>query len=83
MLIDTLAKFNFPVSCTELEARRERPTTEEDEEKKEKEGDGETIEDEMLKQEYLLDPSLTVGDLLLEENVEVIDFVRFECGESN
>ncbi|XP_030829767.1 elongation factor Ts, mitochondrial [Strongylocentrotus purpuratus] len=42
----------------------------------------ETETDEMVNQEYLLDPSLTVGELLLQENVEVVDFARFECGES-
>ncbi|XP_071488554.1 elongation factor Ts, mitochondrial-like [Diadema antillarum] len=42
----------------------------------------ETESDEMLNQEYLLDPSLTVGELLQQENIQVLDFVRFECGES-
>lgn len=42
----------------------------------------ETETDEMVNQEYLLDPSLTIGELLHQENVEVVDFARFECGES-
>ncbi|XP_033629381.1 elongation factor Ts, mitochondrial-like [Asterias rubens] len=40
------------------------------------------VETEMLKQEYLLDPTMTVGDLVRQENLEIIDFARFECGES-
>ncbi|XP_077997488.1 elongation factor Ts, mitochondrial-like [Glandiceps talaboti] len=38
-------------------------------------------ESEMVKQEFLLDPSITVGELLKEEGVEVMDFVRYQCGE--
>lgn len=41
--------------------------------------DGE-LSDVLLEQEYLLDDSLTVKDLLHKENVEVVDFVRYECG---
>ena len=40
------------------------------------------VETEMLKQEYLLDPTMTVGDLVRQENLEIIDFARFECGEA-
>ncbi|XP_038049138.1 elongation factor Ts, mitochondrial-like [Patiria miniata] len=39
-------------------------------------------ETEMLKQEYLLDPTITVGDLVRQESLEIIDFARFECGEA-
>lgn len=35
----------------------------------------------LLNQEFLLDPSLTVRDFLVQNSVEVVDFVRFECGE--
>ncbi|XP_068755301.1 elongation factor Ts, mitochondrial-like [Montipora capricornis] len=42
-----------------------------------KEGD---VSDVLLEQEYLLDESQTVKDLLNKEDVEVVDFVRYECG---
>lgn len=38
-------------------------------------------EDCLIFQEYLLDPTITVDQLLNENNVNVIDFQRFECGE--
>ncbi|XP_070563364.1 elongation factor Ts, mitochondrial-like [Ptychodera flava] len=38
-------------------------------------------ETEMVKQEFLLDPSVKVGELLKEEGVEIVDFVRYQCGE--
>jgi len=41
--------------------------------------DGE-VNEVLLEQEYLLDDSVIVGDLLNREGVEVIDFVRYECG---
>ena len=41
--------------------------------------DGE-VNEVLLEQEYLLDDSVTVKDLLNREGVEVIDFVRYECG---
>ena len=41
--------------------------------------DGE-VNDVLLEQEYLLDDSVIVKDLLNREGVEVIDFVRYECG---
>lgn len=40
----------------------------------------EETSDVLLEQEYLLDDSLTVIDLLDKEGVEVVDFVRYECG---
>lgn len=36
--------------------------------------------DALLEQEYLLNDSVTVKELLNREAVEVIDFVRYECG---
>lgn len=41
--------------------------------------DGE-VNEVLLEQEYLLDDSVIVRDLLNREGVEVIDFVRYECG---
>lgn len=38
------------------------------------------VTDVLLEQEYLLDDSVIVKDLLNREGVEVIDFVRYECG---
>ncbi|KAF7280375.1 elongation factor Ts, mitochondrial [Rhynchophorus ferrugineus] len=35
----------------------------------------------LIHQEYLLDDSLKIKDVLEENKVEVIDFQRFECGE--
>jgi elongation factor Ts len=36
--------------------------------------------DVLVDQEYLLDGSVTVGELLEREGVKVVDFVRYECG---
>lgn len=41
----------------------------------------EVDETSLVNQEFLLDPDLTVRDFLLQNSVEVVDFVRFECGE--
>lgn len=70
-----------PPTAEELEAKQEQEASR-DGTVIEAETDGETLEEEMLKQEYLLDPSLRVGDFLIEENVEIVDFVRYECGEN-
>ncbi|XP_015126015.1 elongation factor Ts, mitochondrial [Diachasma alloeum] len=35
----------------------------------------------MIHQEFLLDPSLTVQQLLLGAHIEIVDFARFEMGE--
>lgn len=35
----------------------------------------------LIHQEFLLDSSLTVREVLQEHNVKIIDFHRFECGE--
>ncbi|MBN3275823.1 EFTS factor, partial [Polyodon spathula] len=42
-------------------------------------GDSET---RLLAQSFLPDPSRTVGQYIQEKGVRVLDFVRFECGES-
>ncbi|XP_011313481.1 elongation factor Ts, mitochondrial-like [Fopius arisanus] len=36
----------------------------------------------MIHQEFLLDPSLTVQQVLLGAHTEIVDFARFEMGES-
>lgn len=35
----------------------------------------------LIFQEYLLDPTTPVNEVLLENGVEVVDFMRYECGE--
>lgn len=35
----------------------------------------------LIFQEYLLDPDRTVEEVLKENEVEVVDYLRFECGE--
>lgn len=35
----------------------------------------------LIHQEFLLDPVVTIGELLQEHNIKIIDFQRFECGE--
>lgn len=41
--------------------------------------DDETL---LVHQEFLSDPSLTVGEVLREEGLQVVDFVRYEAGET-
>lgn len=36
----------------------------------------------LIHQEYLLDPDTTVAEVLETNQIEIIDFQRFECGES-
>lgn len=38
-------------------------------------------ESSLLNQEFLLDPDLRVGEYLIENGIEVLDFARYECGE--
>ncbi|XP_064646522.1 elongation factor Ts, mitochondrial-like isoform X2 [Lineus longissimus] len=38
-------------------------------------------ESKMIHQEYLLDPSLTVNEVLEQNCIKIDDFVRFECGD--
>lgn len=45
-----------------------------------RESDGE-LSDVLLEQDYLLDSSKTVGKLVHDEGLGVVDFVRYECGE--
>lgn len=35
----------------------------------------------LLFQEYLLEPSMSVSEVLTESQIEVVQFKRFECGE--
>lgn len=36
----------------------------------------------LIFQEYLLDPSFTIEEVLKKNKVEVLDYVRFSCGET-
>lgn len=36
----------------------------------------------LLFQEYLLEPSMSVAEVLAENQIEVVQFKRFECGEA-
>lgn len=51
----------------------------------EKDKPNETKDDEkcLIYQEFVLDPEVTVGELLAENNIKIIDFQRFECGEKD
>ena len=72
-----------PIEKTEEEQRKEENLKKELEEqmKESKERIEIVGETALLKQEYLLDPSLTVGDVLAQNDVTVHDFLRYECGE--
>lgn len=37
----------------------------------------------LIYQEFILDPEMTIGDILKENNIKIIDFQRFECGEKS
>lgn len=50
-----------------------------DKDKPAKNSDDETC---LIFQEYLLDQSYTIEEVLQQHNAEVIDFVRFSCGEA-
>lgn len=49
-----------------------------DSDKPAKNSDDETC---LIFQEYLLDPTLTVEEVLEQNKVEIIDYIRFACGE--
>lgn len=48
----------------------------------EKNSDSIIEEDGMLEQPFLLDPSITVGQVATDYGIDVLDFVRYECGET-
>lgn len=50
-----------------------------EEDKPAKNSDDETC---LIFQEYLLDPSYTVEEMLQENKLEIIDYIRFSCGEA-
>jgi elongation factor Ts len=48
----------------------------------ENKSNSEIEEDGMLEQDFLLDPSMTVGQVATDYGIDVLDFVRYECGET-
>ena len=40
-------------------------------------GNGVSSDESLMGQEFLLDDKITVGDLLVKKNVEVVDYIRF------
>lgn len=40
-------------------------------------------ETRLLAQNFLLDPKLTVGQYLTQQNARVLDFIRYKCGEAS
>lgn len=44
--------------------------------------DAEIDETVLVNQEFLLDPDITVREFLIQNSIEVLDYIRFECGES-
>lgn len=37
----------------------------------------------MIHQEFLLDPEVTVGQVVSDIGIKMVDFIRFECGENS
>ena len=55
------------------------------EEEQDEEKENETKESKACKlihQEFLHDPTMTAGEFMLSKDLQMVDFVRFECGES-
>lgn len=45
-------------------------------------GEEEQVEEtQLLNQEFLLDNTMSVGELIAQNGVHVVDFVRYACGE--
>ncbi|XP_013083728.2 elongation factor Ts, mitochondrial-like [Biomphalaria glabrata] len=62
----------------------EKPLGDEDEATSDTEGSSKVVEvedDRLLNQEFLLDTSMTVGELVSLNEVEILQFRRFACGE--
>src|ERR1700761_6167264 len=35
----------------------------------------------LINQDFLLDPDITIREFLVQNSLEILDFVRYECGE--
>lgn len=58
------------ISCTQTENEETDPETLKD------------LQDKaMVHQEFLLDPSITVSELLIAKGLQIINYFRYECGE--
>lgn len=48
----------------------------------EKKSNSKIEEEGMLEQDFLLDTSCTVGQVATDYGIDILDFVRYECGET-
>lgn len=75
-----------PVTQAKAEAAEQSGQTDEEaenEESREQEvGLKESNETRLLFQSYLMDPTVSVGEILYRSGLEVVAFERFECGET-
>jgi len=39
-------------------------------------------EQNILEQDFLLNPCMTVGQIVLDHEIVLLDFIRYECGET-
>ncbi|KFM78171.1 Elongation factor Ts, mitochondrial, partial [Stegodyphus mimosarum] len=76
-------------SKTEKEDSQSNGSVETSEDKTDEEADSQYVsnmkdsnETRMLYQPYLLDSSMTVGEILYNSGIELLHFERYECGES-
>lgn len=65
--------------CQHIVGCAPRKIGQKDSDKPAKNSDDETC---LIYQEYLLEPSFTVEEVLEENKVKVLDYVRFSCGEA-
>uniref|UniRef100_A0A2R5LP51 Elongation factor Ts, mitochondrial n=1 Tax=Ornithodoros turicata TaxID=34597 RepID=A0A2R5LP51_9ACAR len=65
-------------AATTPQAKEEEGTTEEEEGTTEEE---EVSENRLLFQEYVANPDIKVGTVVADSQIDILDFVRFECGE--
>lgn len=64
--------------CQHIVGMAPRKIGNKDKDEPAKNADDETC---LIFQEYLLEPSLTVQEVLDQHKVEIIDYIRFSCGE--
>ncbi|XP_035661540.1 elongation factor Ts, mitochondrial [Branchiostoma floridae] len=73
-----------PLTVGEMPEVREEEGEKKDGDKQDEEErstDSDEDETQMLRQTFLLDPTMTVGEMTRQQGIELLDFVRFECGE--
>lgn len=64
--------------CQHIVGCAPRKIGDKDKDKPAKNSDDETC---LIFQEYLLDPSFTIEEVLEQHKVEIVDYIRFSCGE--